>query len=79
MHLEAKHYLILAAMLASVGTQLGGLEHGWADAMTPQFVGGLLFSMGTTVAAVFVGAPIDRNGWQDMQVKSADDTPAPGK
>ncbi|HUR19851.1 MAG TPA: hypothetical protein VMZ90_03530 [Vicinamibacterales bacterium] len=57
MQFETKHFVVLAAMLGAIGTQLGGLEHGWHDAMTPQFVGGLLASMGATVAALFVGAP----------------------
>lgn len=58
--LEAKHWALLGAMLVAFGTQLSGLEHGWADALTPAFIGGMLISMGTTVAAVFVGAPKDQ-------------------
>lgn len=56
-NLTTKHYMVIAAMLASIGTQLSGLEHGWQDATSPAFIGGLLLSLGTTVAAIFVGAP----------------------
>ena len=54
---EVKHFVILGALLVAVGTQLAGLEHGWKDAATPAFLGGLLMQVGTTIAAVFVGAP----------------------
>lgn len=57
MNLQTKHYVVFAAMLVALGTQLGGLEHGWADAATPSFIGGLLMQIGTTIAALFVGAP----------------------
>jgi len=57
MKLEAKHYAVLGAFLIAVGTQLAGLEHGWHDAATPAFVGGLLIQAGTTVAAVFIRSP----------------------
>lgn len=56
-NLTTKHYAVLAAMLISLGTQLSGLEHGWADATSPAFIGGLLMQIGTTIAALFVGAP----------------------
>lgn len=56
---EAKHWALMGAMLVAFGTQLSGLEHGWSDALTPGFIGGMLISMGTTIAAVFVGAPKD--------------------
>lgn len=55
--LQGKHWAILAAMLVSIGTQLTGLEHGWNDASTPIFIGGLLVQLGTTFAAIFVGSP----------------------
>ena len=57
MNLQPKHYAVLAAMFVAFGTQLGGLEHGWTDATSPAFIGGLLMQIGTTLAALFVGAP----------------------
>lgn len=57
MNLQTKHYAVIGAMLIALGTQLAGLEHGWADATSPAFIGGLLMQIGTTVAALFVGAP----------------------
>jgi hypothetical protein len=55
--LTTKHYVVLAAMLVAIGTQITGMEHGWLDAATPSFIGGLLIQIGTTVAAIYVGAP----------------------
>lgn len=57
MKLETKHWAVIAAMLIAVGTQIGGMEHGWHDALSPGFVSGLLIQVGTTLAALFVGAP----------------------
>lgn len=57
MKLETKHWAVIAAMLIAVGTQIGGMEHGWRDALSPGFVSGLLIQIGTTLAALFVGAP----------------------
>ena len=56
-HWEAKHYAILGAMIVALGTQLAGVEHGWADVTHPTFIGGVLIQVGTTVAALYVGAP----------------------
>lgn len=57
--LEAKHYAVIAAMLIGIGTQLAGAQHGWADVASPAFIGGMIVQIGTTVAAIFVGAPRD--------------------
>lgn len=57
MNFQTKHWIIVAALLVAIGTQIGGMEHGWHDAMAPGFVGGLLIQIGTTLAALFVGAP----------------------
>ena len=46
-------------MLIGIGTQLAGLTS-WGAAATPAFLGGLLISVGTTLAAIFVGAPKDK-------------------
>lgn len=57
--LETKHFAVIAAMLVGIGTQLAGAQHGWTDVMSPAFIGGMIVQMGTTVAAIFVGAPRD--------------------
>lgn len=57
MDMQTKHYAILAALLVTIGTQIAGLAHGWHDATTPTFVGGLVLQIGTTLAALFVGSP----------------------
>ena len=58
--MTSKHYAILAAFLTAVAIQIGGLEHGWHDATTPQFVSGLLLQLGTTVGALFMPAPAQK-------------------
>ena len=57
LNFQPKHFAILAALLVAIGTQVGGMEHGWHDALTPAFIGGLCIQVGTTLAALFVGAP----------------------
>lgn len=67
--LEPKHYAVLAALIVALGTQLAGVEHGWADVATPTFIGGTLISIGTTLAAMFVGAP--QKPWNGEDRRSA--------
>lgn len=54
---EPKHTAILGALLVTLATQIGGLQHGWRDATSPQFVSGLLMSVATTLGALFMGSP----------------------
>jgi hypothetical protein len=54
---EPKHTAVVAALLVTLGTQIGGLQHGWRDATSPQFIGGLLMSIATTLSALFMGSP----------------------
>lgn len=54
--IEGKHYLVLFSLLAALGTQVMGMPN-WSAAFTPMFIGGLLLQVGTTLAALFVGAP----------------------
>lgn len=67
---EAKHFAILAGFLVALGAQLGGLEHGWSDAMTPGFIGGLIGQVGTLIVAIFVGAP--RGPWNGDERRTHD-------
>lgn len=64
MKFEAKHWAVIGALLVAIGTQIGGLEHGWHDACTPAFIGGLVVQIGTTIAALFVGSPTQNGGAQ---------------
>jgi hypothetical protein len=57
--LQTKHWAVIGAQLIAVGAQLAGLAHGWHDALTPAFIGGLIGQLGVTVTAIFVGAPRD--------------------
>ena len=61
MNLQMKHCAVLAAFLVSLGPQLGGLEHGWHDALTPTFIGGLVAQIGTIIAAIAIGRPLGRD------------------
>lgn len=67
MQFETKHWIVIGAMLVAIGTQVGGLEHGWRDATTPGFIGGLIVQIGATVGAIFVGAPIKPWNGQDRR------------
>ena len=55
--MKPRHWAVVAALLVSMGSQVTGLKHGFADALTPGFVGGLLIQIGTTLAALLVGSP----------------------
>jgi ABC-type sulfate transport system permease component len=61
MKFEGKHWGIVAALLVSMATQISGLQHGWQDMTSPQFVSGLLMSIATTIGALFVGSPTEKN------------------
>ena len=55
--LRGKHWAIVCTMLAAIGTQLAGMDHGWHDAQTPTFIGGVILSVATTLGALFTDAP----------------------
>ncbi len=57
MTLETKHYAVIAGLSVGIGTQLLSAQHGWVDVATPGFVAGVLIQIGTTISAIFVGAP----------------------
>ena len=55
--LERKHWVVLAAFLTALATQFSSIEHGWIEAMTPRFVGGVLLQIATVLTALYVGPP----------------------
>lgn len=55
--MNIKYWMLLAGMLVALGAQITGLEHGWHDAVTPMFIGGILGQFGVLVASVFVDPP----------------------
>jgi hypothetical protein len=57
MHLEPKHWLIIAGLISGTATQLATAQHGWADTLTPGFIAGLLVQVATTISAIFIGKP----------------------
>ena len=73
-NLEPKHFAVIAAMLVALGTQLGGMQHGWKDAITPGFVSGILIQIGTTIGAIYVGAP--KQPWDGSLRRGSDDRAA---
>lgn len=54
--MEMKHVMILIGFLSGLGLALGGLQHGWHDALTPQFVGGQLVELATLIGAIYMPA-----------------------
>jgi hypothetical protein len=51
-----KVYILAFGMfLVGLATQIGGLEHGWHDALTPQFVSGVILNVGSIVVAACTG------------------------
>lgn len=59
--METKHWAVLIGLITTIGVETSGLQHGWHDAATPQFVGGLILQIATTLGAVFVSAPTKKS------------------
>lgn len=57
MHLEPKHYAVIAGLMTGFATQLLTAQHGWADVASPGFVAGMLIQLASAITAIFVGAP----------------------
>jgi hypothetical protein len=48
---------LLVGFLGVAGVQIGTLEHGWREAMTPQFIGGFLAQLAIVLRAMFTEKP----------------------
>ena len=57
MNLKPSHRLIIAGQLMTFATLIGGLEHGWHDALTPMFVAAVIMQIATLISAL-AGEPI---------------------
>ena len=44
--------MIVAGQLATFAMLIGGLEHGWRDAITPGFVAAVIMQLATLIAAL---------------------------
>ena len=64
--MAGKHWMILGALLVSLGTTVSGIEH-YEELYSPQIVGGLLMQIGTTIGALLVGSPLSRTVWTPEQ------------
>lgn len=56
MSLTGKHYALIAACLASIGAMIGAF-HDWHEALSPQFIGGMIGVVGAQVGAIFSDKP----------------------
>lgn len=74
--LEPKHYLLLSGFLGALAIQIGGLQHGWHDAVSPSFVAGLLLQISTMLAALYAGAPGATGQMTDRRDETAIKDPA---
>jgi hypothetical protein len=57
MNIKPSHWIAIAGQLVTLATMIGGLEHGWQDALTPTFVSGVVMQVGTLIIAL-CGDPI---------------------
>lgn len=55
--MSREHWLLLVGFLGVAGVQIGTLEHGWREAMTPQFIGGFLAQLAIVLRAMFTEKP----------------------
>lgn len=57
--LTTKHYVVIGGAIVALGMQLSGLQHGFHDALTPTFIGGLLVQIGKDFLNFYIDAPRD--------------------
>lgn len=54
--MTGKHYALIAACLASIGAMVGAFRD-WHEALSPQFIGGMIGVVGAQVGAIFSDKP----------------------
>jgi hypothetical protein len=52
--------LVLTGVLTAIGTMMGAL-HSWDEVLNPRFIGGAFVAIGTTIAALYVEKPTNRD------------------
>lgn len=53
--MQVAHWVAIGMFCTSLATQIGGLQHGWHDAVTPTFVSGLVMNIGSIAIALGTG------------------------
>ena len=67
MNIKSSHRFIIAGQLMTFAALIGGLEHGWHDALTPMFVAAVIMQLATLISAL-AGEPIQgRTVWTPEQ------------
>lgn len=54
--MTGRHYLLIAGCLTGIGTMMGALPN-WHAAITPQFIGGAIVVLGSTIGSIFTDRP----------------------
>jgi len=49
------HWIAIGMFLTGLSAQLGGLQHGWRDALTPLWVSGVISQAGSIIVALNSG------------------------
>jgi hypothetical protein len=58
--LQSKHWLLIAAFLASTAGMLAGMEH-WGEVLKPGVIAGLLGQLAVQIGSLYAGAPENPN------------------
>lgn len=72
--LSSKHWIIIIGATMAVFLQIGGLKHGWADALTPTFVAGIGIQICKDILSLLTDAPRD----PDTRTRDSDPTAPKG-
>jgi hypothetical protein len=56
MSLAPKHYALIAGCALGIGAMTSAL-HSWNEALTPQFIGGVIGVLGTQIGAILSDKP----------------------
>ena len=62
----------LALFISGLAAQLGGMQHGWVDALTPMFVAGMMVQLSGFILSVWGGIETKPYRNIDKRTRSSD-------
>lgn len=72
LNLKPQHWRIITAFIASLAAMIGGLAHGWHDALTTTFVAGVLLQVTAMIDALTAGSAVSRDPNRTYSERRAD-------
>ena len=62
--MRMKHYALLGACLAAIGT-MGSASHDWGEILSPKFVFGAISQVGLLIGAMYTERPNEKRVYED--------------